>query len=79
MNQTIQLVIKNISILSAICKSPELYRPVYKLEQGAWERLPSPVQIVKDQDIELRFDFAFVQSSKKFVYFAFSYPFSYQE
>lgn len=65
-------------MLWTVFKNPELYRPVYKINNQEWKRLESPVSITKNEEIELIFEFEFANVEQQ-VYFAFSYPYSYTE
>lgn len=59
-------------------KFGNVYRPVVK-ENGVWKRLGTECRLtLKCEDIvQISFDYSFQTSSK--AYFAFCYPFSYQE
>lgn len=41
----VKFVVKNLNMLWAVSKQPELYRPVWRADNGAWMRLEKPVQI----------------------------------
>lgn len=51
-------------MLWPISKNPEYYRPVYKIgNQGEWKRMDRPGMIIpKENEIELNFDFVFVDN-----------------
>jgi len=47
-------------MLWTVNKSPELYRPVYKVKNQEWRRLETPVTITTiNGEIEVGFDYTF--------------------
>lgn len=60
-------------------KSPDSYKPVYKSKDGIWKRINQPALIITKEsgELEINFDFMFEDSDP--VYFAFSYPWTYEE
>lgn len=59
-------------------KYGNVYKPVVK-ENGKWKRLDGECRLTMKYDdvVQINFDYSFRECSK--VYFAFCYPFSYQE
>ena len=66
-------------------KFADYFRPVFRVNNEEWQRIESAIVFVpfilrwqtKEDDTELHFDFHFPKASE--VFFAYSYPFSYED